>query len=116
MAKPQPQPQVSRPAVPTPTPDKPAVAPASERLAWPTSPKDIPSKPRLFRIQRLNAFEWQAYVTEDDRELPIGKPDLFDILRNKVSGLMRAEGQVEFLEQKRKAEAPKPAGKPDAQK
>lgn len=79
-----------------------------EYLPWPMSPKDLPEQPRTFRIHRIDAFAWQAYVLEDGVELPIGKPDLFDILKGKVNGVMRAEGQAEFLAAKtRAAEAQK---------
>lgn len=80
------------------------IAPSKPYLTWPTHPKELSSAPRVFRIHRLNAFEWQAFVTEGGVELPIGKPDLFDILKNKVCGVMRAEGQAEYLA-KRTADA-----------
>ncbi len=70
---------------------------AAERTPWPQSPKDLSPRPRVFRIQRLNQFEWQAYVIGESGEAPIGKPDLFDILKNKVMAVMRAEGQQEYM-------------------
>lgn len=91
-------------AKPIPPKTRPVAPSHVDRLSWPTTPKELSLKPRLFRIHRLNAFEWQAYVTQDDGEFPIGKPDLFDILRTKVAGVMRAEGQAEFLALKQKAE------------
>lgn len=70
------------------------------RIQWPQTPKDICDLPRRFRIQRLNSFEWQAYVLDSEGETAIGKPDLFDILTKKVAAVMRAEGQKEFLANK----------------
>lgn len=75
----------------------------SERLPWPQTPKDLPDRPRLFRVHRVNTFEWQAYVTQGNQEFPIGKPDLFEIVAKKVGGVMRSEGQMEFLESKAKS-------------
>lgn len=91
MAKPRPQ---AVPAV-EPTP-----------LHWPNNPKEISPIPRLYRIHRIDAFAWQAYVldpTDPLGERPIGKPDLFDIVSFKVKHFQRMEGQVEFLANKTKA-------------
>lgn len=74
------------------------------RLAWPVSSKEVSSKPRYYRIHRMNAYEWQAFVLDPETgiESPIGKPDLFDLCRNKASVCMREEGQFEFLANKSK--------------
>lgn len=90
---------MAKPKVPEPAPAK-----AEDRLPWPSGIKELSNRPRLFRIHRLNAFEWQAYITEGNQEYPMGKPDLFEIVRTKVSSVMRAEGQMEFMEKKTKAE------------
>lgn len=76
----------------------------TRRLMWPTHAKDLSPRPRLYRIDRVDAFAWQAYVTDEGQELPIGKPDLFDILKAKVAGCMRAEGQRDYLASKAKKE------------
>lgn len=74
-------------------------------LPWPNSPKDLGSMPRVFRIHRMNSFEWQAFVTADGREELIGKPDTFDLVMYRIQAVMRAEGQAQFLAAKNKAEA-----------
>lgn len=74
---------------------------------WPLTEKDVCQEPRLYRIHRLNAFEWQALVVEHGIEYPIGKPDLFDIVKNRVASCMRAEGQVDFIQAKLNSGAPK---------
>lgn len=73
-----------------------------ERLPWPSHPKDLSTKPRSFRIERLSAFEWQAFVTDVNGEKPIGKPDIFDLVKHRVSSVIRAEGQMAFLDDKKK--------------
>jgi len=78
----------------------PKKAPVEDRLSWPQGPRDLSSRPRVFRMHRLDSYSWQAYVILDNTESPIGKPDLFDIIKNKVAGVMRAEGQLEFLANK----------------
>lgn len=75
-------------------------APTEERLPWPTHPKDIVLRPRVFRIHRLDAHAWQAYVIEGNQEHMIGKPDVFEILARRVITVMKAEGQVEFMAKK----------------
>lgn len=90
MAKPLKSPSEPRPEAPA----KP------KYLPWPASPKECSDKPRRFRVERLNAFEWQAFVTSEKGEEPIGKPDVFDIVMQKVKGVVRIEGQRAFLEAK----------------
>jgi len=102
MAKPKSAPVKSEPA--------PEIPPKPKYLPWPTNPKELSPVPRLFRIHRMNAFEWQAYVVTNIpeegvfEEHPIGKPDVFDIIRNRVAGVMRAEGQMKFLADKTRVE------------
>ncbi len=74
-------------------------------LLWPMVDADIPQTPRLFRCHRIDGFQWQAYVVDQGIEYPIGKPDLFDIIKNRINGCMRAEGQIEFIAAKLKGEA-----------
>lgn len=76
--------------------------PETARLKWPEHYVDLPKKPRVFRIHRLNGYEWQAYVADENGELPIGKPDLFDIVCHRVKSLMRAEGQQDFIAKKKR--------------
>ncbi len=71
-------------------------------LPWPAGPKELGTATRSFRIHRLNAYEWQAYVTEDGTEQAIGKPDLIDILKTRIIGVMKVEGQREFMDAKQK--------------
>lgn len=85
------------------------------RLEWPKQARDLCPRSRVYRIHRVDAFAWQAYVTDEGQELPIGKPDLFDILKAKVAGCMRAEGQREYLASKAKAESDAQKKVPDAQ-
>lgn len=101
MAKPTPK----APQAPTPAPVQPSEPSpqAIHRIPWPHTPKDLATKPRSFRIHRVSAFEWQAFVTEDGTEKAIGKPDLFDIVSHKVKGVLRLEGQAEYLAAKSKA-------------
>ena len=77
-----------------------------KRIEWPSHPNDLVQPPRLFRIHRVDGFSWQAYVTVNNpaegifQEYPIGKPDLFHLVRAKVGGVMMAEGQAQFLAEK----------------
>lgn len=99
------KPSKSHSAVMTaPNPDTPSHSP--DHLPWPISLKDVSPIPRLYRIHRIDAFSWQAYVldpSDPKGEMPIGKPDLFDIVSFKVKGFQRMEGQMEFLASKRQA-------------
>ncbi len=94
MAKPKPVPVVTPEPIPAP----------KAYLPWPTRPKDLSPHARKFRIHRLNAFEWQAYVTDQGDEVPIGKPDLFNLVKAKLDGVLREEGQMEYLAEKSKKE------------
>lgn len=81
---------------------------STDRLKWPTSEKEMSKTPRVYRIHRMNSFEWQAFVTDQDIEYPIGKPDTYELVLRKVSLCMRYEGQAEFLafRSKTKGETP----------
>lgn len=79
--------------------------PSNKTIKWPASERDLADIPRLFRIHRLNTFEWQAYVVMDGEEIKIGKPDVFDLVAKKVNGIMRLEGQKEFIDNKTKSHA-----------
>lgn len=84
--------------------DKVQVHPKSnpqDRIPWPLKPEELSPRPRLFRVERLNEYEWQAYIVSGGDEHPIGKPDLFDIVKHKVAAVMKAEGQQAFLKFKR---------------
>ncbi len=81
----------------------PPIEKSEDRMPWPSSPKELRERPRVFRVERLDSFAWQAYVIEDNKESPIGKPDLFDILINKIKGVMRAEGQRKYLAERAEA-------------
>jgi hypothetical protein len=39
----------------------------------------------------------------DGEEIKIGKPDVFDLVAKKVNGIMRLEGQKEFIDNKTKS-------------
>lgn len=89
-------------SAPDPTPSQ--LDDSSERLTWPMRTQDFSPKPRLFYAVRQGAYEWQAYVMSpvDNIVKPIGKPDLIDIICQRINAVMRYEGNQDFAEEQKR--------------
>ena len=73
-----------------------------EHLSWPLTQKEIGTVQHFYRMEQMGPFEWQCYQFSTDslEETPIGKPDLIELVRDKLHMVMKHEGRIHFIAKK----------------